>query len=171
MGRRKSHHVRQRQGLPRRFLEKATPEAVAGAAPERASPSTPLVPALAPESAGRSIVADHLGLDLAVSTTDLDPGQWYAVRDLPAVSVSVIAPQFIDARFDSAAGAMVNPLDPVESVALVYLVAFDLERLNFHYVDGNASIRASIGRNGRPQLFPRSSPCPDRTGWQAPHLS
>ena len=56
------------------FLEKAATEAVAGAAPERVSPSTPLVPALAPESAGRSIVADHLGLDLATSTAELDAG-------------------------------------------------------------------------------------------------
>jgi hypothetical protein len=150
------------------FLERATPEAVAGAAPERASPSTPLVPALAPESAGRSIAAEHLGLDLATSTPELDPGQWYAVRDLPAVSVSVIAPEFIDARFRLGREATVNRIDPVESVGLVYLVAFDLDLLNFHYVMGTKHPR--LDWSERPPASSRDPrlPGPDGVANAAP---
>ena len=150
------------------FLERATLDAGRGAAPERASPLTPLVPALAPQSAGRSIPVEHLGLDLATSTSELDPGQWYAVRDLPAVSVSVIAPEFIDARFRFGREVTVNPLDPVESVALVYLVAFDLELLNFHYVMGTQHPR--LDWSERPPASSRDPRLagPDGVGSAAP---
>ena len=150
------------------FLERANLEDAAGAAPERASPSTPLVPALAPESAARSIAAEHLGLDLATSAAELDPGQWYAVRDLPAVSVSVIAPEFIDARFRFGREAAVNPLDPVESVALVYLVAFDLEAFNLHYVMGTEHPR--LDWSERPPASSRDPrlPGPDGVASAAP---
>jgi hypothetical protein len=150
------------------FLEKATPESAPGATPEAASASTPLVPALAPESAGRSIAADHLALDLATSSAQLDPGQWYAVRDLPAVSVSVIAPEFLDARFRSGREATVNQLDPVESVALVYLVAFDLEQVHLHYVMGTEHPR--LDWSERPPASSRDPrlPGPDGVGTAAP---
>ena len=151
-----------------KFLDKAASVAAAGAAPEPSSPSAPLTPMLAPESAGRSIIADHLGLDLVVSTTDLDPGRWYAVRDLPAVSVSVIAPQDIDASVRLARWATVNPLDPVEAGALVYLVAFDTERLNFHYAIGTEHPR--LDWSERPPAASRNPqlPGPDGVGSAAP---
>lgn len=150
------------------FLEKAAPGTAAGAAPEPSSPSTPLVPALAPETAGRSVAAEHLGLDLATSAPELDPGRWYAVRDLPAVSVSVIAPEYLDARFRLAREATVNALDPVESVALVYLVAFDLERLNLHYVLGTEHPR--LDWSERPPASSRDTrlPGPDGVASAAP---
>jgi hypothetical protein len=150
------------------FLEKADSADVAGAAPEASSPSVPLVPTLAPESAGRSIVAEHLGVDLAASTTDLVPGRWYAVRDLPAVSVSVIAPEYLDASVRLARWPSVNPLDPVESSALVYLVSFDTERLNFHYAIGTQ--HPSLGWSERPPASSRDLrlPGPDGVGTAAP---
>ena len=150
------------------FLERAAAAAVAGAVPEPSSPSSPLGPALAPESVGRSVVVDHMGLDLETSTDDLEPGRWYAVRDLPAVSVSVIAPEFIDARFRSAREATVNAIDPVESVALVYLVAFDLGQLNFHFVMGTEHPR--LDWSERPPASSRDPrlPGPDGVANAAP---
>jgi hypothetical protein len=151
-----------------KFLDKAATAAGAGAAPEPSSPSDPMIPMLAPESAGRSIVADHLGLDLAVSTTDLDPGRWYAVRDLPAVSVSVIAPQYIDASVRLARRPMLNPVDPVEAGALVYLVAFDTERLNFHYAIGTEHPRLDWSERTLPTSRDPRLPGPDGVGSAAP---
>ena len=150
------------------FLERAATAAAAGDAPEPSSASTPLVPPLAPESAGRSIVADHLGLDLETSTDDLVPGRWYAVRDLPAVSVSAIAPEFLDARLRSAREATVNAIDPVESVALVYLVAFDLGQINLHFVLGTKHPR--VDWSERPPASSRDPrlPGPDGVGTAAP---
>ena len=151
-----------------KFLDKAVSAAGAGAAPEPSSPSDPMIPMLAPESAGRSIVADHLGLDLAVSTTDLDPGRWYAVRDLPAVSVSIIAPQYIDASVRLARRPMLNPVDPVEAGALVYLVAFDTERLNFHYAIGTEHPRLDWSERALPTSRDPRLPGPDGVGSAAP---
>ncbi|HEX4674692.1 MAG TPA: hypothetical protein VH209_05150 [Steroidobacteraceae bacterium] len=151
-----------------KFLDKAASAAGAGAAPEPSSPSDPMIPMLAPESAGRSIVADHLGLDLVVSTTDLDPGRWYAVRDLPAVSVSVIAPQYIDASVRLARRPMLNPVDPVEAGALVYLVAFDTERLNFHYAIGTEHPRLDWSERTLPTSRDPRLPGPDGVGSAAP---
>jgi hypothetical protein len=151
-----------------KFLDRAATAAGAGAAPEPSSPSAPMIPMLAPESAGRSIVADHLGLDLVVSTTDLDPGRWYAVRDLPAVSVSVIAPQYIDASVRLARRATENPVDPVETQALVYLVAFNTEQLNFHYAIGTEHPR--VDWSERPPAASKDPrlPGPDGVGTAAP---
>lgn len=151
-----------------KFLDKAAVAAGAGAAPEPSSPSDPMIPMLAPESAGRSIVADHLGLDLAVSTDDLDPGRWYAVRDLPAVSVSIIAPQYIDASVRLARRPTLNPVDPVEAGALVYLVAFDTERLNFHYAIGTEHPRLDWSERALATSRDPRLPGPDGVGAAAP---
>jgi hypothetical protein len=90
------------------------------------------------------------------------------VRDLPAVSVSVIAPEFIDARLRRAREPTVNPLDPVESVALVYLVAFDLELFNLHYVMGTEHPR--LDWSERPPASSRDPrlPGPDGVASAAP---
>jgi hypothetical protein len=150
------------------FLEKADSVDVPGAVAEPSSTSTPLVPPLAPENAGRGIVAEHLGLDLAASTSDLSPGRWYAVRDLPAVSVSVIAPEYLDASVRLARWATVNSLDSVESSALVYLVAFDTERLAFHYALGTQ--HPGLGWSDRPPQSSRDPrlPGPDGVDSAAP---
>jgi hypothetical protein len=150
------------------FLEKADSVAVAGAVAEPASPSDPRVPLLAPERARRSVVAEHLGLDLVASTNDLSPGRWYAVRDLPAVSVSVIAPEYLDASIRLARWPTVNSLDPVESSALIYLVAFDTQRFAFHYALGTQ--HPGLGWSDRPpdaSHDPRL-PGPDGVGSPAP---
>src|SRR5579859_7074014 len=118
------------------FLEKADSVDVAGAVAEPASPAAPLVPQLDPQSAGRSVVAEHLGLELVASTNNLSPGRWYPVRDLAAVSVSVIAPEYLDPSIRQGRWPTVNPLNPIESGALVYLVAFDTGKLSFHYALG-----------------------------------
>jgi hypothetical protein len=151
-----------------KFLDKAITATGVGAAPEPSSPSDPMIPMLAPESAGRSIVADHLGLDLAVSTTDLDAGRWYAVRDLPAVSVSIIAPQYIDASVRLARRPMLNPIDPIEAGALVYLVAFDTDRLNFHYAIGTEHPRLDWSERTLPTSRDPRLPGPDGVGSAAP---
>lgn len=150
------------------FLEKADSVDGAGAVAEAASASAPLVPALAPESAGRSVVAAHLGLDLVASTNDLSPGRWYPVRDLPAVSVSVIAPEYLDSSIRLARWPTVNSLDSVESGALVYLVAFDTQRLAFHYALGTQ--HPSLGWSDRPpgSAHDPRLPGPDGVGSPAP---
>jgi len=119
-----------------RFLEKG----IAGSPPETAreppSPLAPMAAAVASDSAELSIVPEHLALDLAASGKQLLPGQWYSVQDLAGVFASIIAPEYIDTRILTRRDAGVNPLSQVESAALVYLVAFDLQLLDLHFVLG-----------------------------------
>jgi len=95
----------------------------------------PLPAALAPEYTGRDTLTEGLGLDLGTPARELQLGQWYAVPELAGVFVSAVAPRYLAARFLERE-AHVNPLDAVESGALVYLVAFDLQLLDLHFVLG-----------------------------------
>jgi hypothetical protein len=119
-----------------KFLEKGA----AGSAPEiardPASPLAPMAAAVASDGAERSLVPEHLALDLAASGRQLLPGQWYSVQDLPGSFASAITPESIDVRILTRRDPSVNALSRIESAALVYLVAFDLQLLDLHFVLG-----------------------------------
>jgi hypothetical protein len=119
-----------------RFLEKDVEVSVPEIAREPPSPLAPVAAAVASDSAELSIVPQHLALDLAAPGKQLLPGQWYSVQGLAGVFASVIAPEHIDKRILSRHDPGVNPLGPVESAALAYLVAFDLQLLDLHFVLG-----------------------------------
>ena len=150
------------------FREKGVGTATAPSAPPLQATLAPVPPSLAPETDGIGLLPEGLALDLATPGKELQVGRWYAVRDLQGVLVSVIAPQYIESRFRSGREPNVNALDPVESQALVYLVAFDLRLLDLHFVLGTDHPR--LDWSGRP---PRSSrdaelPGPDGVGSAAP---
>jgi hypothetical protein len=118
-----------------KFLEKGIAGPASEIARDTPSPLAPMAAAVAPDGAELSIVPEHLALDLAAGR-QLLPGQWYSVQDMAGVFASVIAPEYIDARILSRRDPNVNPLSGVESAALVYLVAFDLQSLDLHFVLG-----------------------------------
>lgn len=118
------------------FLEQGVPSKAPDVVSAPPSSLTPLAAAVAPEDAAEGVIPEHLALDLATAKREFLPGQWYPVRDLPGVTVSIIAAQNIDRRLRLEREAHVNPLDPVESKALVYLVAFDLHDFDLHFVLG-----------------------------------
>ena len=119
-----------------KFLEKGNAGSVSEIARDPPSPLAPLAAAVASDGAERSIVPEHLALDLAASGRELLPGQWYSVHDLTGVFASAIAPEYIDTRILMTRDPSVNALSSVESAALVYLVAFDLQLLDLHFVLG-----------------------------------
>jgi len=151
------------------FLEReTTASAPPEVAPTPPSPLAPLAAAVAPESAEAGIIPAGLALDLSTPERELLPGQWYAVRDLPGAMVSVIAPENIESRIRVGHEASVNPLDAVESKALVYLVAFDLQRFDLHFTLGTDHPR--LDWSERPPAASRDSrlPGPDGVGSAAP---
>ena len=149
-------------------LSRASPSRAPEVAPTPSSPLAPLAGSVTAESAAVGVIPEHLALDLAAPAKELLPGQWYAVRDLPAVTVSVIAPQNIESRIRFGHEASVNPLDPVESKALVYLVAFDLQDFDLHFVLGTDHPR--LDWSERPPESSRNPrlPGPDGVGSAAP---
>lgn len=119
------------------FLERSTPAPGGpGSYPGGSASAGPAPAQIAPETATQALMTEHLGIDPEVPGRELLPGQWYAVRDLPGVAVSAIAPQYIAKRILLGHEASVNPLSAAESTALVYLVAFDLQLLELHFALG-----------------------------------
>lgn len=127
----------------------------------------PLPAALAPEYAGRATAAEGLGLDLGTPARELQLGQWYAVPDLAGVYVSAVAPRYLARRFLEGE-AHVNSLDAVESDALAYLVAFDLQQLDLHFVLGTDHPRLDWSDRPPPSSWNPRLPGPDGVASAAP---
>jgi len=151
------------------FLQKGVAGPSVHATPQPPPPLAPLPPDLAPDASRTSLRPQGLSLDLAAPPgNDLQPGQWYAVRDLAAVLVSVITPQYIDERLRSGPLPHVNALDSIESSALVYLVAFDLEFLDLHFVLGTDHPRLDWSDRPPPSSRAGDLPGPDGVANAAP---
>ncbi len=144
------------------FLDKEVASSVPELpAQESASPLTPLRAAVAADTDGLGLVPERLGLDLTATEQQLMPGEWYSIQDLASVFLSVIAPQNIERQILAGRERSVNPLSPVESSALVYLVAFDLQRLDFHFVLGTDHPRLDWSERAV-----RDPELPARTAWR-----
>ncbi len=147
------------------FLEKGAIGSVSSApAPVTHGP----VPAsLAPEYIGRETLTEGLGLDLGTAARQLQLGQWYAVPELPGVFVSAVAARYLAAPLLERE-AHVNPLDAVELDALVYLVAFDLQLLDLHFVLGTDHPRLDWSERPPPAARDPRLPGPDGVATAAP---
>ncbi len=127
------------------------------ARPAVAEPGPPKPARIAPEDANASFVSHRLGITLAPGADGrrptMRPGQWYASALQDGAFVSLIAPHQIADDILRADLDRAHPLDPTESQALVYLVAFDLEMysLGFHvgtdHPDVDWSPRPSVPRS------------------------
>ena len=90
-------------------------------------PAAPTPPAIDAAYLGRSVVPAGLGLLLETPDAgEIQVGRWHAIRGIPHVYMSAIQPRLIDRELLAGIARRLNPLDEVESSALVYLVAFDL---------------------------------------------
>ncbi len=147
------------------FLQKGA----VGSAAAAPAPVTqgPLPAALAPEYLGRATATAGLALDLGTGTRELQLGQWYPMPELPGVFVSAIVPRYIEARL-LAPEAHVKPLDPVESGALAYLVAFDPRLLELHFVLGTDHPRLDWSERPPPASRDPRLPGPDGVASAAP---
>ncbi len=117
------------------FIERAETSATVGTTGvEGVPPDAPAPAQLAPDFANRTLIPDHLGIDVEKQSRIL--GRWYPVRDAPGIYVSAIKPEAIDAGLLQSARANVNSLDSVESKAVDYLVAFDLNRFDMGFALG-----------------------------------
>jgi hypothetical protein len=150
------------------FLEKGAVSSATAAAAAPLGISGPLPAALAPETAGQSVTPARLALELASGVRALEIGQWYAVRDLPGVAVSVIAPEYLESRLRAGREPNVNALDSVESGALAYLVAFELGQLELHFVLGTDHPRLDWSERPPPASRDPRLPGPDGVATAAP---
>jgi hypothetical protein len=102
--------------------------------PRAASPSGPLPPLVSPAASDRLLVPVNLemGLDRGPAGR-MAVGRWYPAQDNPGIFVTALRPDLVSAEVIEDQKGRVAALDAVESAALVYLVAFDLEQFDLGF--------------------------------------
>jgi hypothetical protein len=111
----------------------------------------------------------ELGLDVARGAGGrLGIGRWYAVRHFTGTFVSAVTPGAISPEALAAVAHPVNPLDPVESRALAFLVAFDLDRFDLGFSLGTEHPRVGWADRVPPDARDDALPGPDGIGSIAP---
>ena len=147
------------------FLEKGE----LAAAPATPPPAGGPAPATIDDAwVGRALVPEHLGIRVAGEPRALLPGRWYPLPDLDGVYLSVLAAEAIPAHILLGHERSVNPLDPVESAALVYLVAFDLGRFDLHFTLGTDHPRLDWSDRPPASVRDPALPGPDGIANEAP---
>ncbi|MHB8799591.1 MAG: hypothetical protein ACYDBY_14115 [Thermoanaerobaculia bacterium] len=163
---------------PDAFLEEA--EVAAGTPDASAPPDGPGFPPpalVSPESRSDRIVSRELGISVPAGGA-MVAGRWYPASAAPGVFVSLMTAG--RAARDVLGTSPVRTLDAVESGALVYLVAFDLEGLDLGFGLGTdhpgvgwservpASVRSPVrpGPDGFDDLLPLES-----TGFVPPQIA
>ena len=151
------------------FLEKDE-GAAASRAPEipTAPPNGPLAALLSEAYAARSVVPEHLEIDIGQDSGAIVIGKWYAVRDAAGIFVSAIEPQAIAASNSRGAKNPVGGVDAVEAAALDYMVALDLEQFDLGFALGTDHPRVGWSERALESIRDPRLPGPDGIGSVAP---
>jgi hypothetical protein len=161
-----------------KFLEQAAPQSNGGSVAARNEAPAPAVRDAARTSL--AIVPPDLGIEIDGQAQPMVEGEWYAVRDLADVFVSVMTASAIAPTILHDRNANVSELGSVEAAALVYLVAFELGRFDLHYELGTEHPRLGWSPRPPPAAQDPRLPGPDgidtaaplaRTGMVSPPLS
>jgi hypothetical protein len=135
----------------------------AGARPR--PPGAPARPLMNPDYSNHFLVPDELDIALETETGNrLLIGRWYRAKDLAGVFVSVTRPNLVASEVIEAQRKRVNPLDEVESNALVYMVAFDLDLFDLGFEMGTEHPRVDWSDRVPDQVRDNSLPGPDGIG-------
>jgi hypothetical protein len=133
-----------------------------GAGTRPRPPGAPARPLTNPRYDNTFLNPADLGISLENGVTDkILIGRWYRAKDLPGIYVSVIQPNLVSEEVIESQRNQVNPLDTVESTALVYIVAFDLDRFDLGFEMGTE--HPGVGWSDRvpEQVRDSSLPGPD----------
>ena len=137
--------------------------------PEASAPSDGPPPArIADSFVQRSIVPEHLGIDVGQRAGGLSMGRWYAVRGAPGMFLSGVQPEAIDAASSREDRRTVNPLDAVEAAAVDYLVALDLAQFDLGFAIGTDHPRVGWSERVLESVRNPKLPGPDGIGSIAP---
>ncbi len=125
----------------------------------------PAPPLISAQYQNDFLVPAELGIKLK-NTVDkkILVGRWYGVYDMPGVFFAALRPNLVSEEVIRSVDGLVNPLDAIESKALVYLVAFDLDDLELGFSMGTE--HPGVGWSDRVQEAVRdqSLPGPDGIG-------
>jgi hypothetical protein len=158
------------------YREKATTATEQKPSPEQppqAGPGNrPASAWLDPQQDNRVIASSHLGIDIQVpSPREIAPGSWYPAKDNPDIYVSLIAAGMTAPEILKSYPKVVSRLEAEEADALVYLVAFDLDRFDVKYDRGTDHPRIDWSDHILERMRDNSLPGPDGIGTVAPLVS
>ena len=95
-------------------------------------------------------------------------GHWYAAKGMPGIYVSTFEPRLAADAVKDLVRPLIQPLDEVESKALVYLVAFSLESMQAGFAVGAEHPGVEWSERAVEEVVDRSLPGPDGIGALAP---
>ena len=97
-------------------------------------PSSPPPPRVSPAALGRLLVPANLEIGLDGGPAGrVAVGRWYPAQENPGIFVTTLRPDLVAPEIIESQKGRAAALDPVESVALVYLVAFDLSQFDLGF--------------------------------------
>jgi hypothetical protein len=120
------------------------------------------------EDAAVAIEPEHLAIDLGAASHLLLLGRWYPVNDAPGIFVSVMRPRSLPDVLLQSDHRIVNRLDSIESEALDYLVALDLQQFELHYAVGTDQPRVGWSERVPEERRKAGAPGPDGFATIAP---
>ena len=158
------------------FREKARtmeePKASAQEPSRAKSGNEPAAAQLDPKEAERVVLSTHLGIEVLDSFAHgTVVGNWHAAKDNPGIYISLVAANSIAPEILRSYRNVVTPLDKGEAEALVYLIAFDLDRFDLKYALGTEHPRVDWSHHMLDQMKDPSLPGPDGIGNIAPLVS
>ncbi len=129
----------------------------------------PLAAQIDSAAAGRVLQSANLGIDLDASARNgMTPGAWYPANGNPGIYVSLLQPDLIDPAILRSYRSSVNNLDGVEASALVYLIAFDLDRYDLGFALGTEHPRVDWSDHVTDRMRNPALPGPDGIGVISP---
>jgi hypothetical protein len=103
-----------------------------------------------------------LGIDIRLpSPGRLAFGSWYSASAAPSVYVSVMQPGLVSMALLDSHRDRVRPLDAIETQAIVYLVAFDLDRFQLGFEVGTDHPRVGWSERSLAEVRDDALPGPD----------
>jgi len=125
-------------------------------------PGAPAQPLMNPLYADYFLVPKELGIDPDSETGErILIGRWYSAKGLPGIYVSVTQPDVVAETVIESQRKVVNPLDDIESTALVYMVAFDLDRFDLGFEMGTENPSVGWSERVKDQVRDNTLPGPD----------
>lgn len=118
------------------------------------------------------IRSSQLGIDVDVlGERAIVPGSWYPAKATAGVYISLIAAGMVAPDILRSNRNIVSSLDSTETDALVYLVAFDLDRLEVKFAMGTDHPRVNWSDHLLEKMKDKSLPGPDGIGTISPLVS
>lgn len=136
---------------------------------ERQPTGAPAPPLINPGYDNHFLIPADLGITIENEAGDrVRVGRWYRAKDLPGIYVSVIQPHLVSGKVIEGHRKYVTPLDAVESGALVYMVAFDLDRFHLGFEMGTDHPEVGWSDRVREEVRENALPGPDSIGTLEP---